>query len=630
MFKLSHWRMKNRTLLLGLFPALVMFILLVSLFFWQRINDVNTEMEGVGNILSSQLVASIEYPVISGNYELLKPLVESASKASSVVKVSIENSEGQVLFEKIIEGYDKVDPSSIEVYTRALVQEQEEFDEFSEFDGIVHEPVAKNIAYVKLELSYVLGRDRALQIAFKSMGWASIILLFCLLLAHRMAKSIAKPIEQVSQSLSRIAGGELNSEIEVTAGAEIGELQKGVNTMARALKQSDRNKAQAILDLEMSRKKAEEADKAKGEFLAVVSHELRTPINGAMGAVQLMEAQKNDDNECYLEIADRSLSNLLELVEDMLTLGTLENKEQPIEILSHHIPKLLMHTMSDLQEKSEQNQNQLNVYLDSAVNNRMIKLDGIKFRQLVRHLLGNAIKFTRNGNIYCSIYIDSFTTKDILRLDISDNGVGFPEEYKGFMYEPFTQCDSSLSRAFEGLGIGLTICYDIIQLLDGRLEIRDNTPKGTIVHCSIPVTVIADDNEEGQQKEQQSLEQKSIKALLVEDNQVNRLVAEKILQNMNVETVSVESGKECLEQYRSAKFDVIFMDCQMPDMDGFETTRAIRTFENLSKKPPVPIIALTANTTENVREDCKNAGMTDYIAKPIKVEILKEVVNKWL
>lgn len=623
--------MRNRTLLLGLFPAMVMFTLLVSLFFWQRMNDVKTEIEAVGNILSSQLVASIEYPVISGNYELLKPLVESAITAPAVVKVSIEDPDGVVLYQKKIKGYDQFDPASIEIYTRALTQEQAVFNDFSEFDGITNSPIANsNIAYVKLELSHVLGRDRALFIAAKSMGLASIILLVCILLAHWMAKSIAKPIEKVSLSLSRIAQGELDSEIEVTSGAEIGELQKGVNAMAKALKQSDRNQLQAIQDLELSRKRAEDANKAKSEFLAVVSHELRTPINGAMGALQLMEYQVGDKNHEYFNIADRSLNNLLELVEDMLTLGSLEKKEQTLETQELSIPTILEYTLSDLREKALQNKNQLMVYLDDVITERMVNVDGIKFRQLVRHLLGNAIKFTRNGSIYCSVYIDTSTQKDVLKLDISDNGVGFPEEYKDSMFEAFKQQDSSLTRAFEGLGIGLTICHDIIQLMQGRMEIRDNLPKGTIVNCSIPVEVIADNSDANHKKEDERAQQKPARVLVVEDNHVNRIVAERILLNMHLDPVSVESGKECVEQYRAEKFDLIFMDCQMPDMDGFEATKAIRAFEKMSNKAPVPIIALTANTSVDVREKCKKAGMSDYIAKPIKIEILNDMINKWL
>ncbi len=631
MLKLSQWSMRHRALLLGLFPAILMFSLLISLFVWQRINDAKIDVSTVGEILSSQLAASIEYPVISGNFSLLEPLVESAISAPAVVRVSITAPDGSILYQRQTQSYSELELDNIATYTRSVSQEQELFSEFSEFDDISNEPlVTTDIAYVSVELSHVLGRNRALMIVAKSVIWASFILFFCLLLARRMANSIAQPIEKVSQVLSSIAEGQLDSEIEITDGSEIGKLQKGVNAMAKALKRSENSQNKAIQDLDLARKKAEEANKAKSEFLAIVSHELRTPINGAMGAMQLIAYQNNKETDEYLNIADRSLNNLLELVEDMLTLGSLEKKEQSLDNQQTHIPNLLKHTLFDLEEKALQNENKLMIHMDDLISQRNIEIDGIKFRQLMRHLLGNAIKFTRNGRIYCSIYLENTPQGLLLKLDISDNGIGFPEEHKSDMFEAFKQKDTSFTREYDGLGIGLSICHDIIQLMEGHLEIMDNSPRGTIVNCCVPVSLMADSIHTDEVLSNYEDNEQPIKVLIVEDNRVNRIVAEKILRNMNLAPVSVESGKDCVERYKSEKFDLIFMDCHMPDMDGFETTQAIREFEKLKNRAPVPIIALTANTSANVRDECLTAGMTDYVAKPIKVDILHDVINRWL
>lgn len=631
MIKLSQWSMRHRTLLLGLFPAILMFSLLISLFIWQRINDAKVEVSTVGEILSSQLAASIEYPVISGNFSLLEPLVESAISAPAVVRVSITAPDGSILYQRQTQAYVNLEKESIAVYRQAVSQEQESFSEFSEFDDISNEPVVKtDIAFVSVELSHVLGRNRALVIVAKSVVWASFILLVCLLLARKMANSIAQPIERVSEVLSSIAKGQLDTELTITDGSEIGELQKGVNAMAKALKRSENAQVKAINDLELSRKKAEEANKAKSEFLAIVSHELRTPINGAMGAMQLIAYHNDKDIDEYLNIADRSLNNLLELVEDMLTLGSLEKKEQSLDIQPVYIPNLLRHTLFDLEEKAQQNEDKLMIHLDNLVTQKSIEIDGIKFRQLVRHLLGNAVKFTRNGRIYSSIYLENTAQGLVLKLDVSDNGIGFPEEHKAIMFEAFKQRDTSFTREFDGLGIGLTICNDIIQLMQGRLEIMDNSPKGTIINCSIPVGQVIDTNQVDKASVDLEHINQPVKVLIVEDNRVNRIVAEKILRNMKLEPVSVESGKECVERYKSETFDLIFMDCHMPDMDGFETTQAIRAIEQARNKAPVPIIALTANTSVDVRHDCKTAGMSDYVAKPIKVDVLHEVINRWI
>jgi len=631
MLKISHWSIRNRAQLLGLLPAFIMFVLLISLFIWQRINDAKVEVSTVGTILSSQLAASIEYPVISGNFDLLEPLVENAIAAPSVVRVSITAPEGKVIYQRQVSEYAELNAEDIALYRSSVSQEQEAFSEFSDFDDIGHHAMVRtDIAYVSIELSHILGRDRALLIVAKSMAWAGFILLMCLLLARRMAKSISGPIEGVSVELSKIAQGQLNNQIKVTDGSEIGNLQKGVNAMAVALQQSEQSQKQAIQELDVARLKAEEANKAKSEFLAIVSHELRTPINGAMGAMQLIAYQGNKEIAEYVAIADRSLNNLLELVEDMITLGALEKHEQVINLDSVSIPKLLQHTLLELEGKSNKNNNELIIYMDRLVNDNIVELDGIKFRQLVRHLLGNAVKFTQGGRIYCSIYLENTQEGLILKLNISDNGIGFPEQHKTAMFEAFRQQDTSFSREFDGLGIGLTICNDIINLMKGHLTIADNNPVGTLVNCSLPVSLHISEEKDDIDVLPSSEVSEVKKILIVEDNKVNRMIAEKILSKMNLDAISVNSGQECIDAIKATDFDLIFMDCHMPDMDGFQTTQALRRYEEGNSLKPVPIVALTANTSAEIRQECLTSGMSDYVAKPIKVDVLQEVINRWL
>jgi signal transduction histidine kinase len=631
MLKISYWSIRNRALMLGLLPAFIMFTLLISLFVWQRINDAKVEVATVGQVLSSQLAASIEYPVISGNFSLLEPLVENAITAPSVVRVSITTPSGKIIYQRQIGAYTELDSKDIAVYRSSVSHEQETFSEFSEFDYIINNPnIRADIAYVSIELSHVLGRNRALLMVGKSMVWASFILFMCLLLAHRMANSVSRPIEKVSGALSKIARGELNSQIEVTASAEIGDLQKGVNEMASALQYSQQAQALAIQALEIERLKAVKANKAKSDFLAIVSHELRTPINGAMGAMQLIAYHENKSIEQYVNIADRSLNDLLELVEDMLTLGSLEKSEQVLTLIPTCIPTLLQHTFSQLQEKSQQNDNELTVYMDGLITKDSVDIDGVKFRQLVRHLLDNAVKFTQGGSIYCSLYLENTHSGLNLRLDISDNGIGFPEKHKDVMFEVFKQQDTSFTRQFDGLGIGLSICNNIIRLMNGSLSIVDNNPTGTSVNCSIPLQRVdhADNKRVTESFLKEGLENKKI--LIVEDNKVNRMVAEKILRNMKFDSICASSGKECIEAIKKETFDLIFMDCHMPDMDGFETTEALRQYEKEQQRNPVPIIALTANTSAKIRQKCLTSGMSDYMAKPIKTHTLNNVMNRWL
>jgi CheY-like chemotaxis protein len=349
-----------------------------------------------------------------------------------------------------------------------------------------------------------------------------------------------------------------------------------------------------------------------------------------MGAMQLIAYQNDKKIAPFVNIADRSLNNLLELVEDMLTLGSLEKKEQVLTLMPTNIAELLEHTLFELEEKSQRNNNELTVFMDSMVSKTSIELDGVKFRQLVRHLLGNAVKFTQGGRIYCSIYLENTHAGLNLRLDISDSGIGFPEKHKEAMFEAFQQQDTSFTRQFDGLGIGLSICNDIIHLMNGHISIIDNKPTGTSVNCTVPVQLVVTNDEEQFVQSPSANELEHKKILIVEDNKVNRMVAEKILRNMKYSPICVESGEKCVEVIKAEVFDLIFMDCHMPGMDGFETTRALRKYEVEQQRSPVPIIALTANTSAEIKQDCLISGMSDYVAKPIKMDNLYDVMKRWL
>jgi len=374
-----------------------------------------------------------------------------------------------------------------------------------------------------------------------------------------------------------------------------------------------------------ARLKAEQASKAKSEFLAIVSHELRTPINGAMGAVQLMTDCSEDELKEYIGVADYSLGYLMELVEDMLTLVSSESNE--LEIVKDYISieSALQNTLSSLSLAAKENKNQLHIRFDELLHTHKILTDSAKVRQLIRHLVGNAVKFTASGYINVAMYLQSGTTGTALKIEIADSGVGIPQEKKDAIFEPFQQADSSFTRKFDGAGIGLTVCASIIEALGGELVITDNLPMGTRVECTIPTTI-----RKVQSDERSCGLVQSGRALVVEDNQVNRMVAEKMLNKVSLQAVTVESGDECLDRIRNEEYDLIFMDCHMPGMDGFVTTKEIRKAERLKSSGPTPIIALTANTSTEIKQRCLDAGMNDYLAKPLKVEHLKEVIGRWL
>jgi signal transduction histidine kinase/CheY-like chemotaxis protein len=630
MMTLPSLSIRKRTLLLGFLPAILMYVLLISLFVWQQLQDLDKDVETVGNVLSRQLAASIEYPVISGNFPLLEPLVESAIQSDEVVRISITASDGQLLYERSTALYQTLGESEIKTYSESVTQDVMELSEFDEFS----EPLSatsielsgrREIARVNIELTSAVGQEETLYIVIKSMLWSILILALCGALARRMARSIAQPVEELTRVLGEITHGKYDTRSQITDGAELGALQVSANKMAEALKAAELAQESAMQDSISARLKAEQASKAKSEFLAIVSHELRTPINGAMGAVQLMANCSEQELQEYIGVADYSLGYLMELVEDMLTLVSSESNQ--LEVAQEYVllESGLHNTLETLKAEAEKNNNQLHVSFDDLLVKYRVYVDVAKIRQLIRHLVGNAIKFTSSGYINVAIYLQTAERGTELHLDIVDSGVGIPEDKKKLMFEPFEQADSSFTRKFDGAGIGLAVCNSLIHAMKGDISLSDNLPSGTRVECKLPSNIKKMDSE----PRSCSIDV-SGRALIVEDNPVNRMVAEKMLKKVNFEAVSVESGDECLSLIRNNRYDLIFMDCHMPGMDGFVTTREVRKAERISNMKNTPIIALTANTSAEIRQRCIESGMDDYLAKPLKVDQLKEVIGRWL
>lgn len=632
MIKLSRLSIRTRTMILGLGPAFLMFTLLLSLFILQRMNDAKADVEVVGNIVSSQLAASIEYPVISGNFELLEPLVENAISSPAVVKVSILSATNDVIYQRHVKEYSELHESDIVFYKQTVSQARKLYSGFSEFDELSLEGEERIvIAHVSVEMSSVEGRNRAIIAGSKSLLWAAIVLILCYLLARRLSKSIADPIENVSDLLSDIELGKFNVKAKVTDEGEIGSLQNSVNSMASALKSAEQLQNSAIKEATDACLKAEKASAAKSDFLSIVSHELRTPINGAVGALQLIEQYKHPELKQFIDIADLSLNNLLELVEDMLTLTQRDQGEQEIAEDMVHLPSLLKNSLAQLKILSDKNNNELYINFDGNLSRRKVGLDARKLKQIVRHLLGNAIKFTKNGRIYCSMYLENTRDGLMLKLDVSDNGIGFPEEQKHMLFEAFQQQDTSLTRKFEGLGIGLTICQNNIDVMAGRLSLHDNADHGTVVNCVLPTILYEAVEPEVDPSANNALDEHSEpkKILVVEDNQVNRMVVEKILKSLHYDVTCVSTGQECLTEIESKEYQLILMDCHMPEMDGFNTTEGIRSYEEKHGLSCIPVIALTANTSSDIRQRCLSSGMSDYMSKPVKMDKLDEMIGRW-
>ncbi|MCG8311880.1 MAG: ATP-binding protein, partial [Pseudomonadales bacterium] len=371
----------------------------------------------------------------------------------------------------------------------------------------------------------------------------------------------------------------------------------------------------------------ESALKSRSEFLANMSHEIRTPMNGILGMLELIDDKKLDELERnYIETARRSGKTLLELINEILDLSKIEADKLELE----SEPVFLQELLSDLQHLYSHQLKERGIALNIKWDRRLpvgIMGDRTRLWQILTNLTSNGIKFTHDGAVTLAM---EKCAESHVRVSVSDTGIGIPEDKQAQIFESFTQADGSTTRQYGGTGLGLTISRKLIEKMGGELKVTSELGKGSTFHFTMPY-VAADNLEQPAAEVCQSTAVDGcfgeLKVLVVEDNIVNQKVAQGMLRKIGIGDVHVcENGVDAIVAIDRERFDVVLMDVQMPLMDGYETTRKLREQEQLVQREPQLIIAMTANSMEGDRKRCLDAGMNDYVAKPIQTDALKNVL----
>lgn len=452
-----------------------------------------------------------------------------------------------------------------------------------------------------------------------------------ILVASTAARRMVRPIQRLNEGAIQIGQGQLDHVIDVHSGDELESLADQFNHMSTRLKESYENLEgkveQRTRELVIAKEEAEEAHRVKSNFLATMNHEIRTPLTAMLGMAYL--ALHSDSLEAargYMARMHMAGDNLQGMINSVLDFSKLEADKVELEQIAFDLPRVFESARDLMGDRASEKGVLLNLELNAGLP-KFVMGDQVRILQVINNLVSNAIKFTPKGEVAVGAEIRSRDGAAVrLHMWVRDSGIGMSPEQLKNMFRPFTQADASITRKYGGTGLGLTICKRLVELMEGSISVESEYGKGTVFHVEIPLQLAEAPPPAPSAQNQVIPRIDGIRILLAEDNLMNQELIMAILQRQGASVVVANDGREVMERLREASFDLVLMDYHMPEMNGAETTVAMRAIPEFAA---LPVVAMTASTELDVLHAMQDAGINDCVAKPLVPAVALATILRW-
>ena len=642
---MSRWGIRTK-----LVAAIASLVLVLAIAF-AVITPRRVERQGMralnarGRSIAQMTAYSVRNLLASGDTPGVNAMVQGTRRDPDLAYVVVTDSSGSVVSH--VRGVNLAsDPRLLDPVSLIAHSSSEDWLGFS--SDVMLDARRKGVVYLGISLA-----DLRAEVAAASRASAlSGLLLFLAgsALAFFIGTLLTRPLGRLASTAGYIAAGDLDQRAEQTSNDEVGQLVIAFNMMVDSLQHASRELAhskqtlearveertaevqEALRQLEVAKNEAEEANRMKSDFLATMSHEVRTPMNGVLGTLSLVLASPlEEDQRRLLGLAKTSADALLVIINDILDLSKIEAGRMEIAPAPMRLRATCEESYALLAVRAKEKKLTLTFEIDERIP-EWVMGDAGRLRQVLINLTGNAIKFTERGSVTLAIAVGALTdTQATLHVEVRDTGIGIDEATQARLFQKFVQADASMARRYGGTGLGLAISKNLVEMMGGSLGLKSAPGRGSVFSFDVTLPIAsapanADESVGGGAARAASAVGPR-RLLVVDDNPVNLTVASAMLKNQGHLVDLARDGGEAVDKARARSYDAIFMDLQMPVMDGIAATAAIRS--RPGPNTGTPIIALTANAMESDRVRSLEGGMNDHLTKPISPESLRAAIERW-